>query len=353
MLTNFSLSGQTTFTINSETISNVKIVNQPIYSVSTKEIEYYPFVKGKVETYSYREFLKKKKNLEKAYNDFISNSEKEGKTLLSMEAYDYELWVEMEKGFTESDKYEDGYVKSDNKSKRIEYMVDKSNTINDLSEIMGQYQEISSSMVIANENVEDRFLVNELSYDVRKYYRYRNENYTTLIKNLETGKLYAISYKTFQEIQNIKENKKIEAYIRLLGYQSFYVNGNLYLKTKHYRILCNQSTYNVLQNDKEYLKKVDSWYEQRETIRKQIISTTPKFDHYARLYRVQRNRMSKVDISSWTALTKSANLLNKKEVDLTDKLWGLLELQNATENYHKYSSEFIDYLSASTGVLGI
>lgn len=192
-----------------------------------------------------------------------------------------------------------------------------------------------------------------MSEDVRKYYNYGDENYTTLIKNINTGKYYAIPYKTFKEIKNIKEDKKIETYIESLGYKTFYENGKLYLKTKYYRILCNLSTYDVLQKDKDYLKKVDNWHEQREVVRKQIISTIPKFDHYLRLYRVQRNRMSKADISAWTVLTKSANNLNKKQVDLTDKLWGLVEVQNTTNSYNKSADEFIDYLSVSKNVLGI
>lgn len=150
MLTSLSLSGQTTFTINSETAVKVRIDNNSVYPVTTKTVEYYPFIKGKVETYSYQEFLKKKKDLEKAYNEFMSKSENERKSLISVEAYDYELWVEMEKGFTEQEKYMDGYVKSNTKSERIEYMVDKSNIIKNLLEIQGDYQVISNSMIIAN-----------------------------------------------------------------------------------------------------------------------------------------------------------------------------------------------------------
>ncbi|NML56754.1 hypothetical protein [Chryseobacterium cheonjiense] len=79
----------------------------------------------------------------------------------------------------------------------------------------------------------------------------------------------------------------------------------------------------------------------------------PKLDHYVRLYRMQRNRISKTDISAWTTLTKLANLLNKKQVDLSDKLFGWTDRNDSDKNYYKYSDEFINYLSASKGVLGL
>jgi len=63
--------------------------------------------------------------------------------------------------------------------------------------------------------------------------------------------------------------------------------------------------------------------------------------------------MSKADISAWTALTKSALELNKKFVNVNDKLWGGLEKFPLSENYLKSSTEFDDYLGASMGVLGL
>ncbi|HCA06932.1 hypothetical protein [Chryseobacterium sp.] len=227
-------------------------------------------------------------------------------------------------------------------------------------ELKGSFNVISDKLGFNDKDVPGHFLKYELCEEVMRYYNIKDSK-ILLVENDATKKLYLMNSYVLKSMNEEKEKikkddaelKMIDGFMQSMGYKTSQIDGAIYVKTKHYRILCNQSTVNVLQKDKEYLKKIDGWFEQREAIRKQIIATIPKFDHYARLYRVQRNRMSKADISSWTALTKSANLLNKKEVDLTDKLWGLLELQNATENYHKYSSEFIDYLSASTGVLGI
>lgn len=244
---------------------------------------------------------------------------------------------------------------------RNAYMISDDNQIPISSdELKGSFIVISDKMGINDKDVPGYFLKNELCEEVIKYYEIDETN-VLLVENENTKKLYMMYSSLLKSMNEEKEKiqkdaselKMIDGFMQSIKYKTYIIDGAIYVKTKYYRILCNLSTINVLQKDKDYLKKVDSWYEQRESIRKQIIATIPKFDHYARLYRVQRNRMSKADISSWTILTKSANLLNKKEVDLSDKLWGLLELQNATENYHKYSSEFIDYLDASTGVLGI
>jgi hypothetical protein len=72
MLTNFSVSGQTAFTINSETSKTISVDNNFIYPVEYREIEYYPYSEGKVYTDSYKFFLNDKKELEKTYNEQIS-----------------------------------------------------------------------------------------------------------------------------------------------------------------------------------------------------------------------------------------------------------------------------------------
>ncbi|PQA97897.1 hypothetical protein B0A69_00760 [Chryseobacterium shigense] len=250
---------------------------------------------------------------------------------------------------------------TDNSETRKAYMISIDEQIPISSdELKGSFIVISDKMGFHDKDVTGHFLKYELCEEVMRYYEL-SESHVLLVENENTKKLYLMYSSLLKSMNEEKEKiqkdaselKMIDGFMQSMGYKTSQIDGVIYVKTKYYRILCNLSTVDVLQKDKEYLKKIDGWFEQREAIRKQIIATIPKFDHYARLYRVQRNRMSKADISSWTTLTKSANLLNKKEVDLTDKLWGLLELQNATENYHKYSSEFIDYLSASTGVLGI
>ncbi len=51
--------------------------------------------------------------------------------------------------------------------------------------------------------------------------------------------------------------------------------------------------------------------------------------------------MSKADISTWTTLTKSANLLNKKQIDLNDKLFGWTYRNDSDKNYYKYSDQVL------------
>lgn len=227
-------------------------------------------------------------------------------------------------------------------------------------ELKGSFNVVSNKMGFHDQDVSGHFLKYELSEEVMKYYDLSESN-VLLVENENTKKLYMMESSFLKNINKEKEEKQkyeadretINRFMQSLGYKPYTIGENLYMKTKYYRIWCTMATLEVLQKDKDYLKKVDNWYEQRESIRKQIIATIPKFDHYVRLYKIQRNRMSKADISAWTALTKSANSLNKKQVELTDKLWGLIELYDTTNEYNKSADEFINYLSASKNVLDI
>ncbi|WP_265131243.1 hypothetical protein [Chryseobacterium oranimense] len=250
---------------------------------------------------------------------------------------------------------------TDGSEKRNAYMISIDEQIPISSdELKGSFNVVSNKMGFHDQDVSGHFLKYELSEEVMKYYDLSESN-VLLVENENTKKLYMMESSFLKNINKEKEEKQkyeadretINRYMQSLGYKPYTIGENLYMKTKYYRIWCNIATLEVLQKDKDYLKKVDNWYEQRESIRKQIIATIPKFDHYVRLYKIQRNRMSKADISAWTALTKSANSLNKKQVELTDKLWGLIELYDTTNEYNKSADEFINYLSASKNVLDI
>lgn len=440
MLTHLTFSGQTTFTINSETIKTIPPNNSFIYPVEYREIEYYPYVEGKVETNFYKSFLDDKKELEKTYNEhttrinnrvskkdqiiklltaYLNGSENKalldeadniakdlkikynfskigyitydgknrssnnlfikdengkyaGKKILqeyitflnsdnnfqkqSLKSYDDEQYLKLleeDKKMADSDKYEIGRIKSENLAKRKAYLVLKNQEIKDFSMLYGKYKEISSTMLIANTAIEDRFIENELSENFRKYRRYDGENQYTLMENTVTGKFYVIPYNIYSNIMNVNSDEIAVKELIAMGYNIDDSNGYKFINTKHYKIEATNALKKRLEKEKDYLQKLDVWYEQRQSIRKQIIAMIPKFDHYVRLYRLQRNRMTQADISAWTTLTKSANSLNKKQVDLNDKLWGWTDIHNSDKKYHEHSGEFINYLSASTGVLGL
>lgn len=174
------------------------------------------------------------------------------------------------------------------------------------NELKGSFSVVSNKMGFHDQDVSGHFLKYELSEEVMKYYDLSESN-VLLVENENTKKLYMMESSFLKNINKEKEEKQkyeadretIDRFMQSLGYKPYTIGENLYVKTKYYRIWCTMVTLEVLQKDKDYLKKVDNWYEQRESIRKQIITTIPKFDHYVRLYRVQRNRMSKADISAW------------------------------------------------------
>jgi hypothetical protein len=250
---------------------------------------------------------------------------------------------------------------TDGSEKRNAYMISIDEQIPISSdELKGSFNVVSNKMGFHDQDVSGHFLKYELSEEVMKYYELSESN-ILLVENENTKKLYVMESSFLKNINKKKQEKQkneadretVNQFMESLGYKPYQIGEKLYVKTKYYRIWCTMATLEVLQKDKEYLKKVDNWYEQREAIRKQIIATIPKFDHYTRLYKTQRNRMSKTDISTWAVLTKSANSLNKKQVELTDKLWGLVELYDTTNAYNKSADKFIDYLSSSKEVLDI
>ncbi|MEN4762685.1 hypothetical protein ABEG63_20335 [Chryseobacterium sp. C39-AII1] len=250
---------------------------------------------------------------------------------------------------------------TDGSEKRNAYMISIDEQIPISSdELKGSFNVVSNKMGFHDQDVSGHFLKYELSEEIMKYYELSESN-VLLVENENTKKLYMMESSFLKNINKEKEEKQkyeadretINRFMQSLGYKPYTIGENLYVKTKYYRIWCTMATLEVLQKDKDYLKKVDNWYEHRESIRKQIIATIPKLDHYVRLYKIQRNRMSKADISAWAVLTKSANSLNKKQVELTHKLWGLIELYDTTNGYNKSADEFINYLSASKGILGI
>ncbi len=226
----------------------------------------------------------------------------------------------------------------------------------DSEDLEGTYKEIYSIMAFSDEGITDKFLKNELSEKVRTHFDYSSK-ISTLIEQQDTKKLYVLDYDVFTRIiDNIKRNDSqndTEAFLQSLGYKVYSEKNYRYINTKYYKVECKELLVNTLKKNSNYLKNIDVYFEQLQSLRKQALVYNPKFDRYIRLYRLQRNRMSKADISSWTALTKSALELNKKFVNVNDKLWGGPEKFPLSENYIKNSREFDDYLGASMGVLGL
>ena len=250
---------------------------------------------------------------------------------------------------------------TDGSEKRNAYMISIDEQIPISSdELKGSFNVISDKLGFSDKDVPDHFLKYELSEEVIKYYDLPESN-VLLVENENTKKLYAMESSFLKNINKEKEEKQkdeadretVNRFMQSLGYKPYQTGENFYVNTKHYKIQATDALKKRLEIEEDYLKKLDIWFEQRETIRKQTIAMISKLDHYVRLYRMQRNRMSKADISAWTTLTKSANLLNKKQVDLNDKLFGWTDRNDSDKSYYKYSDEFINYLSTSKGVLGL
>jgi hypothetical protein len=258
---------------------------------------------------------------------------------------DYYVYGVELKTITDSSTIRKGYI-----------VIPENNLPIDSEDLKGDYKEISSTMAFSDEGVPNEFLKNELSEKVRKHFGYSNK-ISTLIEQQNTKKLYVLDYGIFEKIinniKNEESQKNTELFLQSLGYKIYTENNLRYLKTKYYQVQCNELLINTLKKNSDYLKNIDSYFEQLQSLRKQALGYNSKFDKYIRLYRLQRNRMSKADIVAWTTLTKSALELNKKFVIVNDKLWGDPEKFPLSENYIKNSTEFDNYLGTSRGVLGL
>ncbi|WP_332454189.1 hypothetical protein [Chryseobacterium aquaticum] len=352
MLTNLSLSGQEKLIIDDEVVSKVKINENDIKVIASKEIDDYTFIKGKVLTYYYDLFLDSKKAAKESYDEYMNNPNKSSSYIPPV-VKEYPEMLEKEKTFSEEYKYKDGLVKSANKSKRIAYFEDAQKSISNFSTMKGDYEVISKYMTIARETIDGKFVENEVSDKIFKEYGQDGEG-SILIKNSENNSYYLLSHDIYERIGTSNFANEGIVIAKKFGYTIYDDKGYKYIKTKYYDISCSGSLNGILQKDKDYLKKIDVWYEQRQSIRKQLIPLLPKLKHYIQLYNVQRNRMSKSDILAWSSLTKSAIALNDKEVDyLVNKLFGFSDRCGIEEKQNKVISEISEYIAASRGVLGL
>jgi len=387
MFTTFNLSAQETFKINAETVNKISIENSNIFLVDYKEIEYYPFVEGKIFTESYKNFLDSQKEVKEEYsetmiekkkyedkknkkqkiiqliNEYLSDTKndklldaaeklanelnlkfvvedksyqyrgwgmKPKKTLfiknsngkyagkgmlkeylesmnIELNRYDYNTSYQEERysdsqkeeqSFSDEDKYTIGKVKSKTLSKRKVY-IKSEKSFNNWSELYGTYKEISKVKSIdsfegSKENYKE-IIIDENNY---KETRYRKFDIDRLVENIDTGKIYYFPRQIISKINSQEDYLMVEKQLITNGYKLYETNGEKFINTKHYKVPVTSILKRLIELDKDYLKNIDLRFEKMQALRKQALTYNPKFDNYIRLYRLQRNKMSKADISA-------------------------------------------------------
>lgn len=254
-------------------------------------------------------------------------------------------------GFSDDEKYTIGKVKSNVLNKRKAYIMSE-NRVNDFSEIYGTYREISKTLSIANENIEDKFIINELSDKVNKHYG-RSEFFSTaLIQNIDSGKFFVMSYGAYQEIKLNIDYQKFEKQLNSLGYKAYYAGPLLQVNTKYYKVEVSNFLYKKLESDKLYLLKLDEHYIKIQNLSKKCSSYNSSFEKYIRLYKIQGNRMSKADISAWTALTNSGLKLLRELSNLKSNTIEVVHYP-LDQSYYKQDELFSDYVAASRNILNL
>jgi hypothetical protein len=244
-----------------------------------------------------------------------------------------------------------------NGQKRQAYILQRGKTISiDSEEAFATYKEISSDVGYNDKAIPNISVADEISVGIREHFKIERQ-ISTLLENSSTKKLYMMNFDQYDKIRKFikeenEETKNINFLISL-GYKIYDDEGFNVFNTKYYMVTCNPSLYSALKKDKSYLTKLDNLYLQEQNLRKQAQSYTPKLANYIRLYRIQRNKMSKTDIGAWTVLTKSAMKLNQQFVELNDKMIDGVDHFPLDKNHYKTANDFTDNLGASMGVLGL
>ncbi len=257
--------------------------------------------------------------------------------------------VEEEKSFTDKEKFETGLVRSKILESRTAYIA---NTDSIIKALNGNFQELSSKVMIAYSDYQDKLLKNEVSEEVKKYLSYGNSNYS-FVKNTDNDELYVFSAGLFRELSSNKTKNKLHDLLIKLNYKPYQYDGydQWYVNTKYYKIEVYPFLYEELNADKSYLKKLDEKYLKIQELRNKGFSYNKSLDNYIRIYRLKRNNMSMSDIKAWTQITKEANLIHKKIFDLENSMQ--VSAIPLDEKYYSKYQEFLNYITASSNVLGL
>lgn len=257
--------------------------------------------------------------------------------------------VEEEKSFTDKEKYQTGLVPSKFLESRTVYIANKDSIIQALN---GNFQELSSKVMIAYSDYQDKLLKNEVSEEVKKYSSYGNSNYS-FVKNTDNDELYVFSAGLFRELSSNKIKTKLHDLLIKLNYRPYQYDGydQWYVDTKYYKIEVYPFLYEKLNADSSYLRKLDEKYLKIQELRSKGFSYKKYLDNYIRIYRLKRNNMSMSDINAWTKITKEANLINKKIFELENSME--VSAIPLDEKYYSKYQEFLDYVTASSNVLGL
>lgn len=331
------------FILNAELIKKVSVNfdNIGVFLVNKMEIDYHTADTSATSKRNYRNALNSLKEYEK-FKDYDKSFQQKRYNELIIEINNLKQVIANE-------------VKYDTIKKRSTFiLVDSSINVNTLS---GEFIELPQKYMVAISAIENKFIKNELSNDLRENYSVSYEKLSKsypLIQKVGTDEYYFIMSDEFINAINIElSNKELLNIIHSLGYKEYKDDyGDLFIKTKTCEIKLDVFLYKLIKKNPNWISELDNDQTQIANLIKQTIPQSKLLDKYLSTYNITKNKMPLSELNAWRTATKNAIELNDQIYKLNKKYHSCMN--SFTLLYKSNNLDiFSDNLLASKGVLGL
>lgn len=184
-----------------------------------------------------------------------------------------------------------------------------------------------------------------------------SETIYDIYKNDSSGKFYVVKDESIKYISDYTKTKEIVKIVEKQGYKVYqtneaYYENYYYIKSKTCEIKLDNWTYNELKKNLSYITSLDNYQIKLKSLVQQTVSHSKTLDKYLGLYRIQRNKMSRVNINAWKNATAQAQKLNNQISKLEEQYAGNYSF-TPFDRMIGLREQFTDNLGASKGVLGM
>jgi len=324
-------------------------INKLIYPVSHKEVDFPVYDTAQVITKEYNKYLSSLDRYKPGYDSYLKNSpNKRG----LMDQRDYEEYLQMSEKLKTIQKTETGKVLTNKTTKKLIYLV--SDTPVDLENFSGTFSKMPGEYVLVPSDFKDEYIKNELTSDFIDFYNDgSNARFYPLIKKKDTEEFFYVMSKGFlSSLENEESFTNLINSIHKLGYKEYKDEyGDYFIKSKTCEIKLDNWTASELKLNPSYIATLDNDQIKIAALVKQTIPHSKILDKYLGLHRIQRNKMSSIDIKNWRTATANAQKLNDQIYKLAEKYFGnyAFTLLNKSDTQEVFSENLI----ASKGVLGM
>lgn len=337
-------------------------INKLIYPVSHKEADFPVYDTAQVISKKYKDalhYLENSRN-KPGYDRFMKlNSNKisfsdvfKASENKPYDKNDYEEYKKQLEELKTIQKTETGKVLTNKTIKKLIYLI--SDTPVDLESFSGVFSKMPGEYVVVPSDFEDKYVKNELTSDFKDFYNDgSNARFYPLIKKKDTEEFFYVMTKSFlfnveaeQSFINLINN------IHKLGYKEYKDEyGDYFVKSKTCEIKLDTWTISELKLNPSYITTLDNDQIKISELVKQTIPLSKILDKYLSLHRIQRNKMSTIDIKNWKTTTGNSQKLHNHIYKLSEKYSGnySFTLLNKSDTQEVFSENLI----ASKGVLGM